>query len=63
MGGTDQNLPKEKEMQKGKVIAWRGFTNSLGKKKSEKQGAKRKIYPTECRVPANIKKRKEGLLK
>ena len=27
-GGSDQNHSKEKEMQEGKVIIYRGFTNS-----------------------------------
>ena len=32
-------------MQEGKVVIWGDFTNSWEKKKSEKQGRKRKIYP------------------
>ena len=31
----DQNNPKEKEMQEGKVIVW-GLTNSLEKKRSKR---------------------------
>ena len=32
IGGSDQNHPKEKERQKGKVVVWGGFRNSWGKK-------------------------------
>ena len=41
-GGSDQNYPKEKEKQEGKVVAWGGFTNSWGKKRSKKQREKGK---------------------
>ena len=35
----------------------RRLTNSCKKKRSEKQRRKGKIYPFECRVPKNRKKR------
>ena len=54
-GGSDQDHPQEKEMQKGKMIVWGGLTNSWEKKRSEKQRRKGKIYPFECRVPKNSK--------
>ena len=38
-------------------VDWGGFTNSWWKKRSEKQGRKGKINPTECRVPENSKER------
>ena len=56
-GGGDQNHPKEKEMQEGKVVVWGGLTNSWEKKRSERQRRKGKIDPTECRVPENSKER------
>ena len=34
-----------------------------GAGRSERQGRKGKIHPTECRVPENSTERKEGLLK
>ena len=37
------------------------LTNSSEKKRSEKQGRKGKIYPTECRVPKNSKRDKKAL--
>ena len=53
--GSDH--PHGKEMQKSKMAVWGGLTNSCEKKTSEKQKRKGKIYPTECRVPKNSKKR------
>ena len=35
----------------------RRLTNSCGKKRSEKQRRKGKIYPFECRIPKNSKER------
>ena len=55
-GGSDQNHPKEKVIQKGKMIAQGGFINSW-EKRIKKQGRKGKICPTECRVPENSKER------
>jgi len=31
----DQDHPQEKEMQKGKMVAWGGLTNSFEKKRSK----------------------------
>ena len=55
-GGGDQDYPQEKEMQKGKMVDWRGLTNSW-EKRSERQRRKGKIYPFDCRVPKNSKER------
>ena len=59
---SEQNHPKEKESQEGKVVVQGGFTNSQKKKRSEKQVRKRKVHPPKCRVPENRKERQEGLL-
>ena len=42
-GGGDQNHPKEKEMQEGKVVFWGGFINSWEKREAKSKG-KREIY-------------------
>ena len=52
-----KTIPKEKNMQKGKMFVWGGLTNSCEKKRSERQRRKGKIYPFECRVPKNNKER------
>ena len=53
----DQDHPEEKEMQKSKMAVRGGLTNSCEKKRSEKQSRKEKVYPFECRVPKNSRKR------
>ena len=55
--GSDQDHPQEKEMWRGKMVVWGGSTNSCGKKRSERQRRKGKIFPFECRVPKNSKER------
>ena len=52
-----KTIPKWGKVQKCKVVVGGGFTNSCRKKKTEKQGRKGKIYPTECRVPENGKEK------
>ena len=45
-------------MQKNpKKVDWGGFTNSLKKKRSERERRKGKIDPSEHRVPKNGKER------
>ena len=41
MGGSDQNHPKEKEMQEGKMVVGGGLTNSWENKRSKRQRRKR----------------------
>ena len=55
-GGGDQKHPQGKEMQKGKMAVWGGLTN-IWEKTGKRQRRKGKIYPSECRVPKNSKKR------
>ena len=50
IGGSDQDYPHEKEMQKGKIVVWGGLTNSCEKRKSERQRRKGKIYPFELMI-------------
>ena len=52
-----KTIPQEKEMQKSKMAVWGGLTNSCEKKRGEKQRRKGKIFPFECRIPKNSKKR------
>ena len=40
------------------MAVWGGLTNSWGKKRSERQGRKRKIYPSEPRVPTAKREKK-----
>ena len=52
-----QDQDQEEEMQKSKMAVRGGLTNSCGKKRSEKQRRKVKIFPFECRVRKNSKER------
>ena len=60
-GDSDQDHPKEKVMQKSKMVVLGGLANSCEKKSSKKQRRKGKIYPFEFRVPKNRKERLESL--
>ena len=55
--------PKKTKRKKANWFIWEGFTNSWEKKRSKRQGRKRKICSTEWTVPEKSKERKEGLLK
>ena len=39
-GGSDQKHPQEKEMQKGKMVIWGGFTNSWERREAKGKGQK-----------------------
>ena len=52
-----KTIPKKKKCKKAKWLPEEAFTNSCEKKRSKKQRRKRKIYPFECRIPKNSKKR------
>ena len=43
-GGSDQDHPQDKEMQKGKTVVWGGLTNSYEKEKWQAK-EKRKDIP------------------
>jgi len=47
----------EKRCKKGKWLSEEALQIAVEKKRSEKQRRKGKIYPFECRVPKNSKKR------
>ena len=43
IGGSDQNYPKEKEMQEGKIVVWGALTISREQKRNKSQRRKGKI--------------------
>ena len=61
-GDRDQDHPHGREMQKSKMAAWGGLTNSCEEQRSEKQRRKGKIQASECRVPRNSKRDKKALI-
>ena len=54
-GGSDQNHPQEKEMQKAKWLSKEAL--QIAVKRKEVKRRKGKIYPSEYRVPKNNKER------
>ena len=42
IGGSGQDHPQEKEMQKGKMLVWGGLTNTLKTREAESKGEKEK---------------------
>ena len=54
IGGSDQDHPQEKEMQKAKWLSEEAL-QIAEKRRSERQKRKGKIYAFECRVPKNSK--------
>ena len=61
-GGSDQNHPQEKEMQKDQMVVRGVLTNSWEKKKSERQRRKGKIYPCECSIKRIARRDKKDFL-
>ena len=56
-GGSDQNHPQGKEMQKAKWLSEEALQIAEKKKRSERQRRKGKINPSECRLPKKTKER------
>ena len=52
-----KTIPKKKKCKKAKWQSEEALQIAVKKKRSEKQRRKGKIYPFECRVPKNSKKR------
>ena len=48
-------IPKRKKFKKAKWLSEEAL--QIAEKRSEKQGRKGKMHPTECRVPENSKER------
>ena len=50
-----KTIAKKKKCKKAKWLSAEAL--QIAEKRSKRQGRKGKIYPTECRVPENSKKR------
>ena len=57
--GGDQNQPREKEMQEGKVVIWGGLSGE--KKRRERQRRNGKIHPT-LEFPRTTRRDKKAFL-
>ena len=58
-GGSDQEHPLKKEFQKGKVVVWRDFINSWGKKRSESKGKREKYTKLNADFQRIVRRYKE----
>ena len=56
-----KTISKKKKCKKAKWLSEEGLQIAEDKKRCERQRRKGKIYPFECRVPKNSKKRQESL--
>ena len=54
-----KTIPKKKKCKKAKWLT-ELFSNSWEKKRGERQRRKRKIYPSECRVPKRARRDKKA---
>ena len=52
-----KTICKEKKCKKAKQLSEEALQIAEKRRKSKKQGRKGKIYPTECRAPADSKER------
>ena len=50
-----KTIPKKKKFKKAKWLSEEAL--QIAEKRSEKQGRKGKMHPTECRVPENSKEK------
>ena len=55
--GVIKIIPKKKKYKKAKGWSEEALQIAEKKKRTERQGRKEKIYPTECRVPESSKER------
>ena len=56
-----ETIPKKK-IQEAKVVVWGGFTNSWGKKRSEKQGRNGKITQLNAEFQLRTRRAKKSFL-
>ena len=52
---VSKTIPKKKKFKKAKWLSEEAL--QIAEKRSEKQGRKGKMHPTECRVPENSKEK------
>ena len=53
-GCSDQDCPQEKQMQKGKMVVWKGLTNSCEKKEVKSKGEKKRYTHLNAEVGLDL---------
>ena len=61
-GDSDQDHPQEKEIEKGKMVAWGGLTYSCEKKRSESKGEKERYAHLNAEFQRIARKDKKAFL-
>ena len=61
-GGSDKDHPQEREMQNGKMVVWRGLTNSWEKKKAKGKGEKERYTDMNAESQRRARKAKKAFL-
>ena len=61
-GGSDQNHPKEKAMQEGKVVVWGNLANSGEKKRSKRQRRRERYMQLNSEFQRTVKRDKKVFL-
>ena len=63
MGGSDQNQPKEKEMQQGKVVVEETLQIAEERREVKGKGERERYTQLNAEFPQKNKERKERLLR
>ena len=58
----NKTIPKKKKSKKAKWLSEEALQIAKKQKRNERQGRKRKVYPTKRRFPKNCMEAQEGLL-
>ena len=56
-----KTIPKKKKCKKAKWLSEEALQIAVKRRELKSKGEKGKIHPFECRIPKNIKERKESL--
>ena len=62
IGGSDQDHPQGKDMQKGKMVVWGGLTNGWEKKRHKRQRRKGNIYSLNAEFQRTARRDKKAFL-
>ena len=61
-GGSDQDYPQGKEIQKGKMVVWGGLTNSWEKKRSKRERRKQRHTHLNAKFQRIARRNKKAFL-
>ena len=62
MGGSDQDYPQEKEMQKGKTVVWGGLAKAEKRREAKRKGEKERYTNLNAEFQRTARRDKEDFL-